>query len=474
MTALTLLVVLAALVAWWGARRARGAADFFAAGHAAGAWLVGLAGTAAALSAFTFVGGPGLFFTAGTGALWLIASAPVTGALQCWAVGEPVVALVRRTGAVTLPELLGAHAGSRTVRAAAAVVIAVGCVASLAVQVRAVAVLGPIFLGVSGAAAAGLVMLATTLYMALGGMRAGLVADAVQGAVMAGAAVALAVASVAAAGGPAAAVGTLARAKPELLGAFGTLPPGRALALFLLFCVGTCAQPHYVQKFLFLEDARQLRLLPAVLTLALALTLTVWIGVGLGGTALVVDGRIAVAAPDDLSPRTMEFLGPWAVVLAGAGVLAAMMSTAASLMNLSAAALARDLPAALGRAPSGLAGARLATLAVAAGATGLGLGSERTVALLGIAGWGFFTAALLPALTVGLAFRVRAGALTLSMATGAAIDLVLETLRSGLPPGLEPGLAGAAAALLVLVAARPATLAQPRQGPEVPGTCTRK
>ncbi len=450
MTVLAVLVVLAAAVAWWSARRAGSAADFFAAGHAAGAWLVGLAGTAAALSAFTFVGGPGMFFAAGTGALWLIASAPVTGALQCWAVGEPVVALVARTGAVTLPELLGARHASRTVRAVAAVVIAIGCVASLAVQVRAVAVLGPVFLGVSGTAAAAAVMLATTLYMALGGMRAGLVADAVQGAVMAGAAVTLAVASLAAAGGPAAAVDAIARTKPQLLGAFGTLPPARALALFLLFCVGTCAQPHYVQKFLFLEDARQLRRLPAVLTLALALTLTVWIGVGIGGTALALDGRIAVAAPDDLSPRTMEHLGPWAVVLAGAGVLAAMMSTAASLLNLSAAALSRDLPAALGRPEGGLAGARLATLGVAAGATLLGLASERTVALLGIAGWGFFTAALLPATTVALALRVRPAALAAAMAVGGGVDLVLEAVRAGLPAGLEPGLAGAAAGLLIL------------------------
>jgi Na+/proline symporter len=61
MIILAIVALLAAAVAWWGARRSGDAAEFFAAGRRAGPWLVGLAGTAAAVSAFTFIGGPGLF-----------------------------------------------------------------------------------------------------------------------------------------------------------------------------------------------------------------------------------------------------------------------------------------------------------------------------------------------------------------------------------------------------------------------------
>ncbi len=451
MTVLAALLVLAAAAAWWGVRRARSASDYFAAGHRGGAWLVGIAGTAAAVSAFTYVGGPGLFLVAGAGSLWIILSAPLTGALQCWAVGERVVEMVRRLGVLTPTELIGARFGPAT-RAAAALVVVIGCVASGAVQAKAAAVLGEILLGVPGVAAAAAAILATTLYTTAGGMRAGLLADAVQGGVMAVAALLLAGAALAAAGGPAAALATVERARPELLGTFGSVPPARAMSWYLLFCLGTLAQPHYVQKFFFLRSPAELRRLPTVLTGALAAMLAVWLGVGLAGAALVAQGRLAVARPDELTPAVMRLLGPWAMLLAGIAVLAALMSTTASFLNLAAAALTRDLPVALGRAAGTVAAARMATAVVGAAVVVLGVQSERTIAILGVAGWGFFTAALLPVFTVGLAWPRATGAgAVAAMLTGAAVDLALEAIRSQLPPGLEPGLAGASLGFLALV-----------------------
>jgi Na+/proline symporter len=451
-TILAVAVLLAAGVSWWGARRASNATEFFAAGRRAGAWLVGIAGTAAAVSAFTFVGGPGLFAVAGAGSLWIVLSAPITGALQCWAVGEPIVRLARESGALTPQELLGARFGGGA-RTAAALVTVVGCVVLGAVQAKAAAVLGETLLGVPGFMAAAVALAATTAYTAAGGMRAGLLADAVQGALMAGAAVLLAGAALVAAGGVAEAVATLAAARPELLGSFGSVPPPRALAWFVLFCVGTCAQPHYLHKFFFLRSERELRTLPAVLTGALAAMLAVWLGVGLAGTALIAQGRLSVARADELTPAVMRLLGPWAVLLAGVAVLAALMSTTASFLNLAAAAVTRDVPASISRGPAGVGAARIATVVVAAAAVALGLGSGRTVALLGLAGWGFFTAALLPAFALGLAWPGAAGrGVTAAIVIGGLVDLALEALPLALPPGLEPGLAGAAVGTIVLVA----------------------
>ena len=128
------------------------------------------------------------------------------------------------------------------------------------------------------------------------------------------------------------------------------------------------------------------------------------------------------------------------------------MSTAASFLNLAAAAVTRDLPAALGRRVRGLTAARLTTVVLALTAAGLGAASGRTVALLGVAGWGFFTAAFLPAFTLGLAWReATPGGAGLAMLAGAATDIALELVRSRLPAGLEPGLAGAAVGMVVLV-----------------------
>ncbi|MFH1176290.1 MAG: hypothetical protein V1750_02700, partial [Acidobacteriota bacterium] len=317
MTLLAVILLLALAAAWWGAHRIASPDDYFAAGRRAGAWLVGVAGTAAAVSAFTFVGGPGLFAVAGVGSLWIILSAPLTGALQCWAVGEPVVELARRNGVLTPQELLGARFG-RGARGAAALVIALGVVASLAVQAKAAAVLAQAFLNVPPLAGALVVMAATTAYTALGGMRAGLLADAVQGAVMACLGVGLAGAALIAAGGPLAAIDALQTSRPALLGSFGATPPAAAFAWFLLFALGTCAQPHYLQKFLFLRSPSQLRALPAVLTGALTATLAIWVGIGLAGTAMQASGVVSPTRPDGLMPAVMAHLGPAAVVMAAA------------------------------------------------------------------------------------------------------------------------------------------------------------
>ena len=128
------------------------------------------------------------------------------------------------------------------------------------------------------------------------------------------------------------------------------------------------------------------------------------------------------------------------------------MCTTASFRNMAAAALTRDLPEALGKPALPVAAARLATLLVAVAATGIGVASQRAVAILGVIGWGCFTAALLPVFTVGLAWRgVTSRAAAAAMTVGAATDLALESVRGSLPAGLEPGLAGAALGALVLV-----------------------
>jgi hypothetical protein len=55
-------------------------------------------------------------------------------------------------------------------------------------------------------------------------------------------------------------------------------------------------------------------------------------------------------------------------------------------------------------------------------------------------------------MTVGLAWRgTRPQAAAAAVVAGGAVDLALEAFRAALPAGLEPGLAGAAVGMLVLV-----------------------
>ncbi len=445
---------LAALTAW-GLRSARETEAYFAASRIAGPVMAGLAGTAAGLSAFVFVGGPGLFLSVGAASLWIVLSAPLTGALQCWLVGEPVVRRARTAGLLTVPDLMADRFGEGTPRALAAVAILLGTVSMLAVQARAAALLGPPLFGVPGWIAALAITAATVSYTAAGGMRAGLPVEAAQGLLMGMAALAIAGAALVSAGGPAAAWSILAERSPRHLTAWGTVGPLQCLGWLLLFGIGTCAQPHYIQKFLMLRRPQSLRWLPLVGTLSLAAVLTVWAALGFFGSALAASGGVHPSTPDALSPAVLASILPrWAGLAAAAAVAAAVMSTASSLLNIAAAAITRDLPRAAGRPPLALGYARTATVAVALAAAGVGLLWPRALALLGALGWGTFTAALLPAVVLGLNWRGarRRGAVA-AMACGPAVQLGLEAARPSIPAlsAWEPGLTGAALATLLLV-----------------------
>ena len=442
--------------AHWGLRQTRSAEDFFVASRNVGPVLAGLGGTAAGLSAFVFVGGPGYFAAVGAASLWIILSAPLTGALQCWAVGERIVDMVRRHDCLTVPDLVAARFGEGWPRGLTATAVVVGAIATLAVQLKGAAVLGEVLVGGPGWLVAGGAVVATVIYTAAGGMRTGILAEAVQGVVMAGSAVAIAAFALGRAGGPRQAIATIAELRPALLEPWGDAGPTAGIGLFLLFALGTCAQPDYLQKFLLLRDRASLRWMPAVMTVALLAVLTVWIGVGIGGTALWLRGGLVVQSPDQLAPALLASAGSRAfAAMTAVAVIAAVMSTAASLLNLAAAAITRDLPRALGLVPSSrLLPARMATLGTGVAAAVLALVWERSIVLLGVLGWGTFTAALLPVMVLGLGWKgaSRRGAVA-ALAAGPVVQLATEWARvnSILVSRWEPGLAGAAVGALVLV-----------------------
>lgn len=444
MNALVLLLLVALGIGAALARRGLSHASFFAADHRASAWLTGLAGTAIGLSAFTFVGGPALVAEKGFGALWMILPAPFTGVLQCWILGGWLVNRQRRV--LTLPQLLGEDYGP-TAQATAALLVGLGCLAGVAVQAKAVRVLSETLLGGSGELWAVWVVLATVAYLAMGGMRTAVWVDALFGLSMGVVALVLTAAALHHAY-TTKALSSLWHTGEAYLGFFGKVPPAQAFAWYSLFTLGTLAQPHYLQKFLFLPSVRELSRLPFTLTASLMTVLTVWVGVGVAALALVVSGALP-AGGDQVVPLLLQRLGKGAVTATVIACFFAIMSTVASLLNMLVASVTYDLPLAFGRTPWSVSASQALTVVAGLVGTGLGLASSRTVALLGLLGWGFFTAALLPPVLLA---RFRLGTsrgLVRAMVLGGSLCLALESIRNHLPPGWEPGLLGAALGLLV-------------------------
>jgi Na+/proline symporter len=179
--------------------------------------------------------------------------------------------------------------------------------------------------------------------------------------------------------------------------------------------------------------------------------------------ALVAAGSLApLANPDQAAPLFLLTQVPPAIAgLVFAGVLAAIMSTADSFVNVGAAALVRDLPRALGRPLADeLRAGRRAVVGLAVASAVFAWAYGDLVALLGTFAFGTFAAALAPTLAIGLAWRrVTATAAVASIATGLVGSVGLELvgrlpasspLARLLPAGTVPSALALAASTVVL------------------------
>jgi Na+/proline symporter len=459
----------------WAMRRTRNGRDFFVAGQSLGLLVTGMATMSAAFSGFVFIGGPGLVYRMGVASLLICLPVSFTAGLLCWVVAKRLRLLAEARPVYTVPDALLARYRSRAVSGLAAVAVLLGTVAYLGAQLQALgvvieavfgtrALLGPWSLPV--AMALGLVVIVA--YAVAGGMLAGVYTDLVQGLLMvlaAGGVFVYALRSGGGLGGMARDLAASAEFGPAFLDPLGSAPVFTGLGFFVLFSVGVLGQPHMLHKFYMLRDVASLKWLPAVVGGGQAACVLLWLGVGLAVPALVANGRMApLESPDLASPEFLLAFTP--ELLAGltfAAILAAIMSTADSFVNIAAAALVRDLPRALGwQLPDQLRWGRLAVVGVAFGAAAFSLAYGDLVAWLGTFAFATFGAALAPALAVGLNWkRVTAGAAGASIATGLAVNLGLELLArqtllpflppSPLPTGVLPGVVALAASFLVLL-----------------------
>jgi Na+/proline symporter len=455
-------LVLMVLIGLWAARRTRSARDFFIAGQRPGVFVTSLATMSAAFSGFVFLGGPGLTYRIGVASLWIVIPVGFTGGLLCWTVGRRLRLLAGVREVYTIPDAVACRFGSPAATGLAALSVAAGSVAYLAAQVLATGVVLSAVFGIERAGLAlGLGLLVLVAYSVLGGMLAGVYTDVLQGSVMLVAAVAVFGRALTASGGWSRMTATLAESSRNgFLEPLGGAPALTAFGFFFVFGVGVLGQPQMLHKFYMLRDPRTLKWLPLVLGVSQALCLLVWIGVGLAVPALVAQGGLEpLYHPDQATPSFLtEYASPLLAGVTFAGILAAIMSTSDSLLNIGAAALVRDLPRAFGRPVADELGlGRVAVVAVAAAAGGLAWVHGDLIALIGTFAFGTFAAALAPTLAVGLTWhRVNSRAAMDSMATGLSLNLALELLARqtrvpGLPGGVLPSAVSLAASFSVLM-----------------------
>jgi sodium/proline symporter len=387
------------------ALRSRGTRqDYYVAGGTVSPSLVGLSAVATNNSGYMFIGVIGYTYATGLAAAWLMLG---------WIVGDFVGSLLihrklrirtERLGEVTFPGLLSRWGGQdfRLYRRAAALVAVIFLGAYAAAQLTAggkalQALLGwhPAWGAVIGA---GMVL----AYCLAGGIRASIWTDAAQSAVMITAMAMIAWIGVRELGGPAATLaafdaipGFLSMAAPA-----DAWPGATGLALFVvgwLFAgFSVVGQPHIMVRFMALDT-------PANLWRARAwyygfFTAFYALATLAGMLARLYLPDLAAGDPELALPTMATgLLPPLLVGIVLAGIFAATMSTADSLVLSCSAALSQDLPR---RRIEG----RLAIKAVTAGvvlfALAIALARVQSVFALVILSWSVLASAFAPLLLV--------------------------------------------------------------------------
>ena len=449
-----------AVVGFWAMRRTSSTVDFFLAGKSLGPLVVVMATISSVMSGFGFVGGPGLVYESGTSSLWMVFVASFSLPVAFMLTGKRLRLLVEVRPILTLPEAVAARYGGSGPAIAMSVAIVLGVLGYLGTQVLAIGTVLQAVLGIDllAALAVGLGVLA--FYAIAGGIVAGVYTDLFQGLLMLGAAVAVLFQCLKVGGGMSAITETLWAMDPEYIGPWGTRGDLAAMSWMLLFGIGAAGQPHAVTKLMMLKDIRQLKWSALATGLSYLVLAMLWMGIGLAMRTLVARGdHPALENPDLAAPTFLLHYTP--ELLAGivfAGLLAAIMSTADSFLNLGAAAVVRDIPLALRGKPleHELMWSRIATGSLLLLSALFALYMENLIALLGTFGWGTFAAAIVPSICIGMNWKRATGtACVASIVTSIALNFVLEVAaRHGhqlLPPGLAVGAVALLAATAVFV-----------------------
>ncbi len=340
-----------------GARATRSFSDFLLGGRSVGPWMTAFSYGTAYFSAVLFVGFAGkVGWSFGFSGLWIALGNSLVGVMLVWLLlGKRIRQAAIELRVHTLPEYLEARYSSRFLKAFSSIVIFVFLIPySAAVFIGLTYLLKTTF-AIPYERMLLFMGILTGIYLVSGGYRSMAAVDVYLGIIMILGVLVLVGSSVSQAGSLGAVVQKLRAIHPALVAPVG--PPGfwPLLSLVILTSLGPFAMPQLVQKFYAIKDEAAIRRGMIVSTVfAVIATFGAYFTGALtrfflspqthpGAWARASDGTMTLI-PDALMPEMLRTVvpGPLSAVILLL-VLAASMSTLASLVLASASALAKDL-----------------------------------------------------------------------------------------------------------------------------------
>ncbi|MDI9619208.1 MAG: sodium:solute symporter family protein [Candidatus Nezhaarchaeota archaeon] len=344
-TIITVYIAVCILIGIWAERRSRTYDDYLVAGRKIGKWLNGIAYYTAMMSATGAVGVPGLMFVYGIPLGYNNVLGPVTGGF----IATMLVAWkLRLSGKRTIAEFLSERYDSRIVRIIAGIIVIIGLLTYSVPQLIGAGLMLNMFTGIDYLWCVILVGSVFIIYVALGGMWATTLTDAIQGALMLVFCLGFGWYMMFLLGGPSEAVAKAVQMHSHANTI--TLPYISFMGLCLSWTFGFIAMPNLHMRIFASQDEKT-----AKRTTLIGSTFFVvqhFIGAELLGIAgLAIYAKLT--RPDQVVYLLInDFLPPAVAGLMLAGLLAAMMSTLDSFLLACGASLSNDIVAAIKPATS--------------------------------------------------------------------------------------------------------------------------
>ena len=339
------LVVLLAL-GWWAGRGSGSVSGYYVANKQLPSWVIAFSSNSTGESAWLLLGLTGMGYTIGIHALWIILG-EVLGVAIVWAlVAQPFKAWTDRYNSITVPDYLEARFrdSGHVIRWLSLLIIVSMVTAYTAAQLTAAGKAFASFLGTSYVAGALIGAAVILYYTTVGGFKAVAYSDLLQGILMFGGLLALPFVAMSATGGWTATMAQLNATDPTLLrpmGSYGMSIEGFVSAIgFMGIGLAFLGAPQLLSRFIAARSRRDIREGGLIAVLCI---IVFDVGAVFGGMA----GRVLFPVLDDpetILPVIASALLP--AIFTGiylAIVLAAIMSTADSLLIMASATVVRDI-----------------------------------------------------------------------------------------------------------------------------------
>ncbi len=348
-------IIIAVLVAYllilfgiglWARDESHDVAGYYVAGKKLPSWVIAFSSNATGESAWLLLGLTGMGYLVGVHAFWVVLG-EVLGVTLAWVfIARPFKEYTDRFDSITVPDFLEDRFsdGRQIIRRVSALIIFSMVAVYLAAQLTASGKAFGSFLGMNYEVGVLIGAAVVLYYTTVGGFKAVAYSDLLQGVLMFGCLLALPIVGIAAAGGWGAMLEQLGAADPSLLlpmGAFGFSTAGVLSAVsFAGVGLAFLGVPQLLVRFISARDVDEI---PKAGFIAVVSIIVFDAGAVLAGMA----GRTlfpGLADPETILPvMGTELLPAFFTGILLVVVLAAIMSTADSLLILASSAVVRDV-----------------------------------------------------------------------------------------------------------------------------------